>query len=873
MMILWAGISLGGGNGGGALAQTSLHTLNNGLRVVIHEDHSAPVVAIQYWVGAGSRTESDMEAGITHLIEHMIFKGTPTKGPGELAWAVESAGGSINAYTSLDLTVYHVTIASRFSKLGLDVLTDAIQNASFDPLELEQEKKVVLEELRMGEDRPETRLYKALFANAYRVHPYRRPIIGYEETVSKFTREDILNYVQRLYVPENMAVIVAGDVDTGAVLGWIKGLWENWERPAKKLPDIPGEPLQDSVRAVLLRQRTTETHLRLAFPIPNARHPDVPALDLLAMILGDGESSRLEKRIRTEKRLVHTIGADSFTPLDPGLLLVHARLESGNLKDALIAIWKELMELRNDEVGQDELDRAKLQIEASLIKAKETMSGKARLLGQFLFLHGDVNYERRYLEAVKKVSTEDIKRVAQEYLSRDRLTLAVLLPEEAPQELQADELTTLLAQVHEPPQSPVTPSPSPLQPEVYREVLPNGLTLLVKEAHDVPTVSIRAVFLGGSRFEPKELPGLSKVVAHMLTRGTTSRTAQKLAQEVESLAGYLEGFSGRNSLGLEADFLSRFFPNAIEFVADCLMNATFPEEELQGERPRLMASVRRERDQPTKWVMRLFSETLFRVHPYGMRMEGTEESIASMKRDHLVEFATRILVPGNCVLAIVGDVQAQEARKWVVRHLGQWNAPPFRPPEVPVEPPMEGPREAREAGELNQVHIVLGFPGTTLNSPERYALEVLDTILSGQGGRLFRELRDKKGLAYSVTSFSRLGLDPGYFGTYIATSPENFSMALEGLRTELQRITLDEVSPEELERAKRHIIGTYEIGQQTHGAQAMTMALDERYGLGYGFGRRYLESIEAVRAKDVVDVARKYLRMDRAVTAIVGPSS
>lgn len=849
-----------------------VETLPNGLTVIVDEDHSAPVAAIQYWVGAGSRTETQNQAGITHLIEHMIFKGTTKRKPGELAWEIESLGGSINAYTGPDYTVYHLTIASRFAQEGLEALTDAVQNAIFDPQELDQEKKVVLEEIRMGEDRPQVRLQKALFAEVYKVHPYGRPVIGYPETVSSLSREDLLAYVGKLYVPKNMTLIMAGDLDSSAALQWAKRLWEHWDRPGGAPPQVTQEPLQENIRTVVLRQDVSEAHMRLVFPIPGAAHPDVPALDVLAMILGDGESSRLEQTLRTQRGLVYSVGAESYTPLDPGLFVVHARLDPSNLDSALRLSLEEIQKLKTGGVSSKELEKARLQVEAGLIHARETMSGRARILGQFLMLQGDISKEKEYLEAVRRVSSEDLKRVAAKYLLGERLTVGLLLPRESPQQIIQERIVQTIEQALEQ-KVQAAPILTQSQGSVHKEVLSNGLTILIKESHQVPTVAIRAVFLGGSRFETPQTAGISKVVAHMLTRGTTSRSAQDLAQEVEAMAGSLEGFSGRNSLGLQADFLSRFFPQAMELLSDVLMNPTFPEQELEKERPRLIASVRREKDQPTRQVMRIFAETLFKVHPYGLRPEGTEESIKGIKTSDLKAFAARFLVPSNGVISVVGDVSLDEARKWIKRYLGSWSSEPFVQPSVPQEPLLQEPRETRQEAPLQQVHVVLGFPGTTLQSSDRFALEVLDTILSGQGGRLFRELRDRRGLAYSVTSFSQLGLDPGYFGTYIATSPQNLETALAGLRKELQEVARQEVSPEELDRAKRNIVGNYEIGLQTHAAQATALALDERYGLGYDFGARYLEAIQKVSSGQVLEAARKYLNLDRSVTVVLGQGS
>jgi zinc protease len=840
--------------------------------VILQEDRSAPVVAIQYWVKAGSRTETDREAGITHLIEHMIFKGTPSRGVGEVAWTIEAAGGEINAYTTLDYTVYHVAIASRFARIGLEVLSDAVRNALFDAGELEREKKVVLEEIRRGEDRPAGRLQKALFSTRYGVHPYRRPVIGYPETVSAFSREDLLDYAARLYVPENVTLIMTGDLDPAETLGLVRSLMGDWvPRPARP-PQVAAEPPQTDTRAVILRQEASEAHLQMAFPIPGARHGDVPALDLLALILGAGDSSRLERRVRSDQGLVHGIGAYAYTPMDDGLLGIQCTLDPDKVHEAMAAIFQEVFRIRQEGVTAEELDKARINVEADLIQGKETMQGKARVMGQFQLLYGDSREEQAYLEAIRSVSREELQRVAGRYLFPERLTVALLIPPGSRVEISPEAAGQAARDAALRARAPGGGRGAEAGGAVRKEVLDNGLTVLIKELRDVPTVSIRAAFLGGSRFETAETAGINAFISQMLTRGTAHRSAEQVAREVESVAGSLQGFSGRNSLGIEAEFLSRFFPQGMELFSDVLLHPTFDPGEMEKERTRLLAAIRRELDQPAQMAFQLFARTLFRVHPYGLRRMGSEASVTGLQQAHLRAYYERVVAPGNGVLAVVGDVAAAEALRWVRRYLGSWQVGAFTPPPVPQEPPLQGVRQASEVVAKQQVHLVLGFPGTRLGSPDQVALQVLDTVLSGQGGRLFKELRDRQGLAYSVTSFSQVGLDPAYFGTYIATAPENRDRALEGLWRELKRVTAEAILPEELERAKRHVVGSYEIAQQTHGAQATSMALDELYGLGFDFGGRFLQAVEGVTRQDVLEAARKYIDPGRHVLVTVGPS-
>jgi zinc protease len=848
-----------------------IRTLRNGLTVVLQEDHSAPVVAIQYWVKAGSRAEMDREAGITHLIEHMIFKGTPSRGVGEVAREIESAGGEINAYTSFDYTVYHVTIASRFAQTGLEVLTDAVRNSLFDAEELKREKKVVLEELKMREDRPAGKLNKALFAAAYRVHPYRRPIIGYRDTVANLSRADLLAYVKRLYVPQNMVLVLTGDFDRSAMFARVEALLGDWPSRAPDLPELSAEPPQGGLRTVVLREPASEVHLKLAFHIPDAYHADTPALDVLAWILGMGDSSRLERKIR-DRSLVHTISAYSYTPEDPGLFWIQATLDPEKLNEALARILGETFLIGQAGVSAAELAKARLNIEADFLLGKETMQERAHTLGYFQTVFGDVNQEEAYLEAVRGVTIDDVKRVAQKYLTPRDLTAAVLMPGDGEVTFTSEDLKKIVSAASPEPQNKkVGTAQHTGGDHVVHQRLDNGMIVLIKERKSVPSVAIEVVFLGGSRFEQPSDAGISTCTARLLSRGTQTRSAERLAEEVEAMAGSLTGYSGRNSVGLRAEFLSRFFPQAMELFADVLRHPAFDNRELGKERQKMIAAVLRERDKPSDLAIQLFRRTLFKVHPYGLRHLGTEASLQSLTSADIRAFYERVFKPDNAVLTIVGDIPVEDALQHVRRLFGDWRSEPFKAPEVVEEPPLVQNRMATREVPKQQVHIVLGFPGTEIGAADQYPLEVLDTVLSGQGGRLFRELRDRRGLAYVVTSFTQVGLDPGFFGTYIATAPTNRDAAIEGLKAQLTRLTRDLIAPDELERAKRYIVGRYEIGLQSNDAQALTMGLDERYGLGYDYGDRYIERIQAVQREDVLAVAKKYIDLDRCVLVMVGP--
>jgi zinc protease len=408
--------------------------------------------------------------------------------------------------------------------------------------------------------------------------------------------------------------------------------------------------------------------------------------------------------------------------------------------------------------------------------------------------------------------------------------------------------------------------------EVQKVILDNGLTLLIRENHGVPTFSVRTVFLGGLRFEDKANNGVSSFVAELLTKGTKHRTASEIAREVESIAGAIEGFSGQNSFGLTGHFLSEFFDQAMGLMTDIIRHPTFDGEQTRKIRKIILGKIGMQEDNLTHLALRNFNETLFDPHPYGMNVLGVEETVRRLTKKDLTDFYHRFAVPQNMVMAVVGDVYKDLVVSRVKELLGDFNGQPYKTPQIPSPLPLGMVKTVSVVKPREQVHIVLGFLGATLSHEDRYALTLTNAILSGMGGRLFTNLRDKQSLAYSVTSFLRLGLDPGCFAVYMATSPDKYNQAVEGIKEELRRLTQEPVSQEELSRTKRYLIGNHEIDLQTNSDQAFDLAHNERYGLGYDFSEQYIKGIEAVTADDVLKMAQKYIQLDKYVLVTVGPN-
>jgi zinc protease len=848
--------------------------LSNGMTVILQENHAAPVVSIQVWVKAGSVQEKDHEAGIAHVHEHVLFKGTQERGVGEIAREVEAAGGEINAYTSWDMTVYFVNMASRFKDRGIDILADIIENAAFDAEELRKELEVIREEIRRSKDMPRTRLSEAFYSAAYSKHPYGRPVIGYDEVVKGFTREDVLRFYRNWYVPENLVWVMVGDLDANALLPELEArLSRIPSRPAPP-KEKTAEPPQAEPRAVLLKEDAKEAALQIGFHIPGISHPDVPALDLLAQVLGHGRSSRLYSSLRMQRRLVNSISAYSMTPKEPGLFILSAGLEAPDIDSALAGMLEETFRMRFERVTAQELKKAKTQIQSDFIYQQQTVQGQARELGSYEAIVGDLGFGEQYLARVRSVGAEDVLRVARTYFHPDNLTLGTLVPRKAADGVSEKRLLKVVAGTYKSMEDRFAEerdrTPGPESP-VLEVRFPNGATLLVKENRAVPLVSLQAAFLGGLLSENPGDNGISNFVARMLNKGTERRSAEAIAEEVESLAGSISGFSGRDSFGLSGETVAWNFLPLFEVFSDILLNPAFPEEYVEKTRKDVLAAIKNQEDSLDSLAFLLLWKTLYPCHPYGMDILGTRKGLQGFTRADLLAYYRKHAVSRNVVLAIVGDIDRMQAREAAEQLLmGLPDEPFVRSIEACDARPV---REAMQqvSAEKQQAHILVGARGARHSDREKYSLDVLDAVLSGQGGRLFTELRDRQSLAYSVTALHREAVNEGLFALYMATSPDKKETATDGMLEQIRRVREQGVSDEELERAKNFLIGTYEVGIQTNSAQASAMAFNELYGLGYAEYMEYPRRVAGVTANEVKEAAEKYLCADCLSRAEIVP--
>lgn len=841
--------------------------LPNGLRVIVKRDSSSPLVALQAWVETGSADEVPEEAGLAHLVEHILFRGSSEAGTGKLAGELESLGGRMNGFTSRDHTVYHMVLPAPGFNEGLKILSQMMQLPSLSESDLRKEIRVVLEEWKQGEDNPRSRASSALFRTVYQIHAYGRPIIGSPETLRRMTWENVSHFYHRWYSANNMILVLVGDIDKEKIKTNIHDLFGKFPSRELAVRYYPEEPLQEQPRLQILRTSFRQPRLMIGFPIPAAIEEDAPALDILSFVLGRGESSRLAKSLKMATGLVHSISASAFSSKRSGLFSIEAQLETEKITEALKAILKEIYLLRDELAGSSELERARVNFARAFIEARETVQGQANQMGRFLSVFGDSNYEEAYMEQIRRVGSEKIRSAARTFLKTEKLSVVLLVPEGATPLPDIEQIVALSRSA----ESPRAALSGQDQAGIFRTTLENGLRIFIREDHRLPTFSIHVGLSAGLLLENETNNGIHNLIAAMLTQGTPTLSATQLVDQVEHLGGRLNGSAGNGMLSVIGTFPSSKAERGLEILFDVLLYPTFPETELEKKRKEILTQIRNQDERISSQAFRLFYQKLLRQHPYRLDPLGQRDRVERFRREDLIAHYQKTVSPERMVVSVVGDVDKEKILSMLQARLS-----PLQKKSESFSPPLaeEGANEIRiekTTSRSKQAHLVLGFSAPTRAQPEYFAMKVLQTVLSGIGGRLFVDLRDKQGLAYSVNAFSLDDRYQGAFGIYAATDPSAVDKMKEGILAEIRRVQDEEVSPAELDRAKKSIIGNYRIGLQTNVSKAAALTYNEISGLGTDFARRYQEGVEKVTAADILRFARAYLPLDRYVLAIVGP--
>ena len=888
-----------------AAPEPRLLRLPTGLGLVVQQVPNAPAVAIHVWVGVGGADERDGERGLAHLHEHMLFKGTSRRGVGQVAAEVEGVGGQINAWTSLDQTVYHVTMPAHEWRTGLDVLADVICDSSFDPGELSREIEVVCEEIRRAEDSPGRVIYRGLLEAVFGDHPYAKPVLGTAESVRAMDRDRMRAFFGRHYRASNTIVSIAGPMAEAEVRTAVADAFAKQRRDAAVKRPAPVQPSRPS-SARVMRSAFSETRLAVGFRAPDLLGADVAALDVFALILGQGESSRLFRRVRRDLGLVNDIGASCWTPQRGGVFSISFSTSDERVMPALSATLSEVRALLDTGPDEEEVERARRQIVSEATWKLETVQGQAHSNGFYAQALGDPTFERRYHDAINAVTVADVRRVGNVWLRGDQAH-AVLLVGTA----QAEQSAAAAAGQSDAPAPAAPPatgeaavaSTAPLPDEaallqalaalgvpaatpqrgevrgravsadgVIRIELATGDRLLVLPDRSVPVFALRHAVSGGQRDEEASTAGRALLAAELVTRGTSRRSADEISFAMDGMAGEIAAIAGRNSFGLSVATLARHGEAMLDLTLQCMLDATLPDAELEVARRAQLEAIRHQRDSPARQAFRAAMAVLCGDHPYGLDMIGHDASVAALTRQDLLTYVQGRFAPGQAVWAACGDVDPD----WLTQRLnaalvGRSGGAP--PPTVRPVAALAATERLRLHSAKVQSHVVLAYQGAKLTAPERFALQVLAALLGGQGGRLFLDLRDRQSLAYSVSASSSEGTELGAFTFYIGTAPDKVATALAGLTRHIDRVCEERVGADELDRARRSLAGGYAIGLQRSGARASALCLAELYGTGAGGWQAEIDALLAVTSEDVLGAAQRFLGRGHHVEVVVGPEA
>lgn len=881
---------------GSAVVETRLE---NGLTVLVQPLRHAPVVSCWIWYRVGSRNEPPGLTGVSHWVEHMLFKGTPRFPPGSIFRQVNRWGGTLNGFTWLDYTAYFETLPTPGWELALEIEADRMVAASFDPAEVERERTVILSERAGSENQPGTYLREEVVAAAFRAHPYGHPVIGYREDLLHITRDELYQHYRTFYQPNNAVLVVVGDVEPVAALQAIEHHFGGI--PAGTMPPAPRvtEPEQWGERRVTVRRPAPTAQLLLAWRVPAASHPDIPALLVLDAVLsggkpvafggsGMGRSARLYRALVAPGLCTAAVSSMSLT-LDPFLFTISATLtplvEPRRVEELVDDVVRRI---REDPVSEEELTRAKRQLAVQFAAANESAQSRAALLGSLAVVCPERSPEQLWWE-IEAVTSDDLLRVANTYLRPERRTVGWLEPSPEGEgslgqasvvgarcvPLAEPETVAPRSWFREVPENPAEPVVLPrVQLAPTADYLANGAYFVGQEvsASRLAVVSVR-IPAGAARDEKR--PGLASVTGQLLSRGTRRRNEASLNEELDRLGATLTVGVGRDAVDVSLSCLVEALDAALPLFAEVLLEPAFPAEQLESVRQQVLTALR-QAEQST----RARADALLRAliyppgHPYHHRVLGTAETLETLSSEEVRAFHETFYRPAGAVVAVAGGVNLGQVRASLEQALASWQGEAPRLTIPPVEASATGQRRSESLPAKQQADVALGIVTVPRQHPDFEALRLANVVLGRLGlmGRIGARVRERSGLAYYAASTLETGLGPGYWSAYAGVAPVHVERVIAEIVEEIERFRDEGPEARELADAKTALAGTIVLGLATAGGVAGALLDLAFYGLGLDYLERLPELLAGIDETMVRDAALRYFDPKRLHIVVVGPS-
>jgi len=865
--------------------------LTNGLEVLLQPLRHAPVVSCWIWYRVGSRNEQPGLTGISHWVEHMLFKGTPRFPPGAIFRQVNRWGGTLNGFTWLDYTAYFETLPTPGWQLALDIEADRMVAATFDPGEVERERTVILAERAGSENQPGTYLREEVLAATFRAHPYGHPVIGYREDLQSITRDDLYQHYRTYYQPNNAILVITGDIDPDSALVAVERRFAELPVGTVPPPVRAREPDQWGERRVTVRRPAPTAQLLMAWRVPAATHPDIPALLVLDAILsggkpvafgggGMGRSARLYRALVAPGLCTAAASSMSLT-LDPFVFTVSATLtplaEPGRVETI---IEETIARLREETIGQDELARAKRQLAVQFAAANESAQSRAALLGSLAVVAPERSPERLLAE-LQAVEPDDVVRVANTYFRPERRTVGWLEPVACDEErvgVTGESLETPAPRywftgcASSPPEPVVLPRVR-LAPVTGR--LANGAQFAGQAipASRLAVVNIR-IPAGAAR--DGTLPGIASVTGQLLTRGTLARDEAALNEELDRLGATVSVNVGRDSVDVGLTCLVEVLEQALPLLVEVIVSPAFLPDQLDRVRQQALTALRQAQQSTRAQADALLRTLLYPTgHPYHHRILGTEESLESLTVEAVRAFHETYYRPAGAVITVAGGLEPEIVRDWLERALAPWQgiAPPLEIPDV--VPADQGARRTETLPGKQQADLALGILTIPRRHPDYDALRLANVVLGRLGlmGRIGARVRERSGLAYYAASALETGLGTGFWTAYAGVAPVHVERVIGQILEELEQFRREGPSAQELADAKTALTGTVVLGISTAAGLAGALADSLFYELGLDYLETLPERLAAIDEDMVRAVTVRYLDPIRLQVAIVGPAA
>ncbi|MEC9375998.1 MAG: pitrilysin family protein [Pseudomonadota bacterium] len=857
-----------------ALIPFEKFVLDNGLTLIVHEDHKAPIVAVNIWYHVGSRNESPGKTGYAHLFEHLMFQGSENSG-GEYLELLEKAGATdLNGTTWFDRTNYYQTVPVNALDRVLFLESDRMGHllGAIDQAVLDEQRGVVQNEKRQGENQPYSKIWESLLRQVFPVgHPYSWETIGAMEDLEAASLEDMQTWFKTYYGPNNAVLVVAGDIEAKEVLS----------RVEKYFGDIPAGPplssieewipLHTSERRELIQDRVPQERLYISWASPKWGTTEAHHLEIARAILASGKNSRLYERLVYRDQIATDISISGYAFEISGIEIIEASLKKNkDIREAERIIREEIKRLVDDGPTSIELKRIKNLARAAFIRGIERIGGpgsKSAVLAENMVFSKDPSRYQKRQEDIANATKKDIQKVLAKWLSRPPYVADIVpYPEfkTTQERINRDEV-------------PATSSPdAAIFPSIQQDTLSNGLKLLVVNRPTIPDVKFNLIFNAGYSSDKLEKSGLASITMAMLDEGTNKLNTLEISEKLDLLGAQFSAGVGLDTANLSIAALNENLDESLKLFSEIILNPSFPIKELERLRTQYLTFIQQEKVTPISMALRLLPGMLYgNQHPYSQPLtgSGSEKSIGALKQKDLQNWHKTWLKPNNATLVVVGNISFEDIKERVEKVFRNWQSEPTPEINIPIVNAKNNDfLYLIDKPGAEQSIIMAGQLINPVNNPNETAIQVMNDVLGGQfSSRINMNLRENKNWSYGARSliWSTRGQRP--FIMYAPVQTDKTAPALAEMFREISEIR-DENPPNENELKRIKLSRTLSLPGRWETNSAVIGAVSEliTYQLPLDYWDSFAKNINNLNISQVSEAAAKTLKPKELVWVVIG---